>query len=542
MRKIDPRDLAFWLSVLALIATRLVLISDLSVHVVYSPHDDSMYVERAYHLLRGEGFGPYDSTIIVKYPGISLWLAGVRAIGLPYLISINALHIIAGLYMVAALLRCAVNRWVVLAALGLYLFNPIAFGSEWFRVLREPLSTSLFIVMLAATLHILKVLENGRIPWTHAAIFTAAFAFSVFLREDDRLLWGLLFLSGAALAWWAMRLPGKRKALAFVAITVIASAALAKGYEYSLRAFYERHYGLPIIHELSEGEYPRFLAAVRSIHSAKDNRMVMASQETLAKLYIEVPRLRPVIERLPPPGPRSFSCQFHGVCSEWASGWIALWIRDAAFRAGMTPSLLQAQDYYRAARQDIEQACTTGKFTCTEKGKGLVPPMELRWTRAYVAEALRLLKTLVAPDPHTVGAQPKSDDVPIEVVRQYEGVVMTTRPQIDVNTTYAAEENALGFIRIILARILKWVNALLLLAGAAALILRAWWSDRYPLGPLAMLGLVFALYSVLRLATLSYVAVYLGSFDSRMMFSLYAAGVFLAPTLISDAVAVVRRR
>ena len=64
------------------------------------------------------------------------------------------------------------------------------------------------------------------------------------------------------------------------------------------------------------------------------------------------------------------------------------WIKDEAFRAGLTPSLPQAQAYFRRIRADIERACVEGRLRCVGKGAAMVPPMELRWARAYVGESL----------------------------------------------------------------------------------------------------------------------------------------------------------
>lgn len=47
-------------------------------------------------------------------------------------------------------------------------------------------------------------------------------------------------------------------------------------------------------------------------------------------------------------------------------------------------------------------------------------------------------------------------------------------------------------------------------------------------GPLVLVMLVFGVYSLLRFSILSYVAVFMGAFDPRMMFSTYTAGTFLA--------------
>ena len=84
-----------------LIAFRLAVTADLTLQVLYGPVDDGLYVSRAFHLLQGEAFGPYDSRLLAKLPGLSLWMAGVSWLGIPYLLSIGLLYAGAGLYFTA---------------------------------------------------------------------------------------------------------------------------------------------------------------------------------------------------------------------------------------------------------------------------------------------------------------------------------------------------------------------------------------------------------------------------------------------------------
>src|SRR5437870_3900971 len=80
-----------WVACGWLILIKLALVSDLAVLMVFSPHDDQLYVSRAYHLLKDGTYGPYDSRLLVKLPGLSLLLAAVRRLGIPYLIFLNLL-------------------------------------------------------------------------------------------------------------------------------------------------------------------------------------------------------------------------------------------------------------------------------------------------------------------------------------------------------------------------------------------------------------------------------------------------------------------
>lgn len=533
----------FWFVVVLMVGIKLVLVSDLSVMISYSPHDDSLYVERAFAFLSSHGFGPYDSKVLVKYPGISLWLAGGRLLGLPFLLSVHLTYLVAGLYMLGAFLRCGTHRGIALLAFGFFLFNPITFGVEWTRVLREPLSMGIFTALTASMLYITAGIASGKRIWLHLMIFSLAFAFSLYLREDDRLLWGLLALFVAVLTWQARQRVGGWSGIEALPLIVVlfVPVGTALAYEAVLRDFVERNYGMPILHEYSEGEYPRFMAAIRSIDSAKDNRLVMVSQEKLQKLRGVVPRLAPLIDSLPPPGPSTHSCKWHGICSEWANGWIAFWIRDAAYQAGLTPSLTAAQAYFREARFDIERACQDGRLKCTSRGSALVPPMELRWARAYVAEAWRLAGIAISPDPNVIGTPQLFYDVHVELGRKFQAVTMTDRFDTQFQTSFANRAAApvfsspLAEYRVRIVKPYQVGACALLLAAFLFFAWKLWTIERRPLSPVAAVVIVVGLYILGRFLILSYVAVFMGAFDSRMMFSTYTVATFLALPFIYDS-------
>ncbi len=540
-------NIAFWLVVAGVVALKLVLISDLSVQIKFLPHDDSLYVGRAYYLLLGQGYGPYDPRILEKYPGISLWLAAMRLLGIPFLLSVNVLYILSGLYVLTGLLKCGVRRSLAFAAFMLFLFNPITMGYEWVRVIREPLDTGLLALVLGAMLHVYRATGEGRAAWAHLAVIASAFAFSLFMREEDRLLWALLGLFWLGVAWHAYRArPPSRALVAFVVAAALVPAASGKLYEYALRAFAEEHYGQPVLNELEEGEYPRLLAAIRSINDAKDNRLVMVTQGALHKLRVVAPDFAPVIDRLPTPSAGSFSCRIQGVCSEISNGWMPFWIKDAAFEAGLTPTLPAAQAYFRNVREEIERACEAKKLHCTERGRSLIPPMEFRWTRAYVGEAWRLAKMAFGPDPNVLSLPPVTYNVPIDLGRRFQAVTMTSRFDTLWQSSFADRPNRplyqspLWASRTALTKPYRAFAALLLIAALVALGIRIWLADVSTLGPLSLTIAVFGIYLLLRFVALSYVAVFMGHFEPRMMFATYALGTYFALPLIACAVSATR--
>ena len=424
---------AFWIAVVSVVFLKLLLLSGAAVQMVYSPHDDGLYVSRAFHLLMDGGLGPYDARLLVKLPGISLWMAGLRLLGIPYLFAINLLFALTGIYFISALKRCNLNKLFLFLLFSLYLFNPVTIDHQWFRVMREPLSICLLVSMLASMLFILVYLMEARdakvrhLSWSHMSMLAVAFSFTLMVREEDRLLYALLVMFMILVVWqyWlTFRELNflKRVGVIFIFCSPITLAAIGN---VAMRSYVERHYGVPLLHDFGEGEFPRMIAAIRSVESQKDNRHVMITQEALGKIRAAVPLFVPVIDRLPAPSQTSYSCERFKVCSEWTNGWELFWVKDAAFQSGLTPTLPAAQAYFRSVRLEIERACQEGRLTCRGKGSGLLPTFELRWTRALLQEILGILRMMTMPGIGVVGTPPPTYPVDVDYGRMYQVVTMS---------------------------------------------------------------------------------------------------------------------
>jgi hypothetical protein len=416
-----------WFGVSVLVLIKLLLLSGSAVQMVYSPHDDGLYVSRAFHLLMDGSLGPYDARLLVKQPGISLFLAGDRLLGIPYLFSINLLFALAGVYFVAALICFNVNRLLVFFVYSIYLFNPASIDWQWFRVMREPLSISLLVLILGSMLFIFSYLQQKRLSVAHLAMLAMSFAFALMVREEDRLLYALLIMFVGFVFWqyWPMFREQswlKRLGVLFLIFMPFTLAAIENS---AMRSYVDRHYGAPLLHDFGEGEFPRMIAAIRSVESRKDNRHVMITQEALGKIRVAVPMFAPVIDRLPGPSETSYSCGRFKVCSEWTNGWELFWVKDAAFQAGLTPTLPAGQAYFRNVRLEIERACKEGKLQCRDKGQGLLPPFELRWTRAFLQEMSGVFKMMMAPGIGVVGIPPATYPVDVDYGRMYQMVTMS---------------------------------------------------------------------------------------------------------------------
>jgi hypothetical protein len=417
-----------WLACGCLILIKLALVSDLAVSMIYSPHDDGLYISRAYHLLVDGTYGPYDARLLVKVPGLSLLLAFVRRLGIPYLIFLNLLYASAGLYMVAALRRCRFDHRLLMALFAVFVLNPVTLHEQWVRILRDNADAALLLLFFTAMIFILQGVQKRQTAFFSCLLFSAVFALGLLMREEAVLGYVPLLVFDAILVWqarrsgWMKTLSG-RWGLAFILILPLALGAYGKS---RARAFALSRYGRPILHEMSEGEYPKLIASMRSV-SAQTNRLVMITQDGLAKMRQAVPTLAPVIDRLPPPGtgPYNFSYQRFGISDEWTNGWMVFWIKDVAHEAGLTPNLVKAQNYFREARIAIDAACRDGRLACHEDGKGLLPPFHLRWSRAFGQELRGILVMTFSPNIDLTAPPPLTYPVSVEYGRMYQFVTMT---------------------------------------------------------------------------------------------------------------------
>lgn len=531
----------FYGCALIAVVIRLIMTSDMGVHTIYAPHDDLLYVLRAYYLLTDWTLGQYDARTLVKLPGFSFFLAGIRLLGLPYLLTILLLYSAAGLYCLAVLRRAGVPAGVLLGAFVLYVFNPVTYDEQSFRVMREPLSIVLVVTILGAMGHLLHHAQNGRGAWLHTLILAIGCAFLMLVREEDVIFYVVLVLFGVILTVFAKERLDAIRALKLTALTLGVTLAVILAGNGAMRLFVMDRYGAPILHDFGAGEFPKLLAAMRSIETAKDNRLVMPTQETLLKLREAVPELVPLIDKLPRPGLGTYSCERFKVCSEWTSGYMYFWIKDAAFASGHTPDLASAQEYYRHIRLEIERACHEGRLHCRPTGTGMFPPFELRWTRAFVHEGRKAMGMMWHP-PFTDPGFPQDAPVDDQTAKLYKAITMTPYdaplPTIigGSNNGVTAKTNPyqspLNGMKYAVEWCFSAFGGLTLIAGLTGflyLLLIARHRDSRIL--LGIAGIA-TFYALIRLLALAYVSIYMGFLDPRMYFSTYVVAMLLALPLI----------
>jgi hypothetical protein len=216
------------------------------------------------------------------------------------------------------------------------------------------------------------------------------------------------------------------------------------------------------------------------------------------------------------------------------------WIKDAAGSAGLTPSLEKGQAYFADVRAQINRACESGTLKCTPKGEGLLPPFELRWTRAFLSAFSSLVAMTSSPDPNTIVDPPLTYNVPLALGRIFQAITMTSQFDSAAQTSVINSPERAQYVsplsswRAPLSRWLRVLGAVLIVVGCVALVIRWIWYPNAPETALLWIVTLFLAFSALRLAALSYVAVFMGPFDSRMVFVTYTGALLCSVLAIAE--------
>ena len=506
---------------------KLLYVLNIDVHIRYSPFDDSLYVLRAFDYIHGNAWGPYDEYILSKLPGISIWLVVSRSLGIPYLFGINVLYCLAGLLVVHGVLKEGIKKEGVLIGYCVYLFNPVTFNIGWSLVMREALSSIFTVAIVGISLQLLNNKNKASFLWI--IIFSVLFGFVQIIREEDKLYWVYLFLLMGALQ--LHNKTNNKKAFYISIIILIFSTFSTMIINSALRSYNESKYGLKILNDYSEGEFPKLMANLRSIDSNIDNRLVMVPNEVIQKLKILIPEFKPVLDRLPEPGFLTYSCKLHGVCNEWSNGWMPWWIKKSIGEAGFSPNLIEGQAYIKSINSKIENLCSSAHLKCQMRGEGLIPVFELRWTRAFVYELFTLIKMVIFPELNFYVSEQNHLNVSESLLYKYEYVTLSKLFSIE-NYSKALINDEI-FIKTSLD-ILSIFYGILISLGIIASILRYFYYPGYHITSTFLVCVIFIFYCIIRLFALSYIAVFMGPFETRIIYSMNTCLSMLCIFVIID--------
>lgn len=400
---------ALFVAILFFGILRQMLIIGMPVFVRGSTCDDVLMIEMAEGLSKGQWLGKYSGLTLMKGCFYPAFIAATYKIGIPALHAITALHTLACGFFVFELRPLIRKKWKGLVLFVLLLFEPASFAERTFQADYRNSLTILQVLFLFGTVFGLYLnYGKSRLGDFLKAVFLGMCLLSFWNTREDA-VWVLPFvlvgsiivliravvLSGPASAEthrrnrlrdfssgisapktsadstgetvYAAFSPGVSsqrrfdisermcKILFAGALCVIPFVFLFGGNEL-IRQKNKEIYGLPIRLEASEGNFSRALRSIYSVRNEEEIRYVSVTKEKLDRLYAVSPSLQSIRGELNKYLASYDKADRHRGDGEVEDGWFLWALRRAAFDAGKTRSLAEAESFYGTVSKEIEEA------------------------------------------------------------------------------------------------------------------------------------------------------------------------------------------
>lgn len=355
-----------WLSALILLscALRLILCSSLPIIALYAPHDDLLMVQLATQILTGSWLGPYTENTLVKGIVFPLFLSSANALGIPYLMLLTVFNLTACAVFTYGVSKVTQNRLVLAAVFLVLSWNPVFSAAETFqRIYRCSLTPAQSLLLIASWFLMYYYSGRSLKKMGFWSVIAGIVTFSMMnCREDG--IWILPFtvtvmilgISGAALHLRRHHIT-RRQAVCSAALFIL-PCFLLEGGNLCISAVNRLHYGVFLVNELNQGEFPRMIKAIYTAAPEADDPSgyISVQRKEMERLYEASPTLasiRPELEksmdswgafgRLPEDG-------------EVENGWFFWSVRSALADAGYFTDASKCQQFCGKAADELEEA------------------------------------------------------------------------------------------------------------------------------------------------------------------------------------------
>ena len=344
--------------------------------------DDALFIRLATSLAEGRWLGSYDEMTLVKGAFYPAFIAASHLVGVPLLVAQQFVSLIASAVTAFVLHRIGLPRSWAAAVFILLVLNPVPWHPDPLRVTREPLYTSLGLLVVAlATLILFD--RDWRARWGASSAIALGVCFGGYWLTREESVWlypSLLVLVAVAIFRAERTRASVRPVLILVAIVVAGFSAVAGGVA-TLNAV---HYGSFLTNEVREGDMAHAYGALMRVRQDEPAPRVFFAADAARRAYEVSPAARELEPSLS--GERGQSWRRIGCdalkldpCpTGFGGGWFMWAVRDAVKAAGHMTDAASAQRFYVRLAREINEACAAKRIECSAERSSMMPGMN--WT------------------------------------------------------------------------------------------------------------------------------------------------------------------
>ncbi len=399
--KQNPRDIALplvLLAGLALLCAKLVLASAQQVFLwpEEAVLDENVMYDGARSITNGGWLGEYGWKTLSKHSFFALWLAGLHALGIPFLLGGQLLWAAAAIAAAWAFAPALKRNWAVLLLFAVLLFSPSSTANPAplgyiTRVYRDNIFPALCLLCVAGMAgYVLRATGRLRRGVGWLVVAGLAFAACCLTREDG--WWLLPFLVGGAVvalvvllrqkALWA----NKKALLARCGVLLIPFVLFAAG-DAAWRGANLAVYGRFIVSDFSGGEFADAYGAMTRVTHEHWQSKADVPLDVRRQLYDKVPAFAPFEALLESEG---YLNRYAGD-AEYSSGSFYWALREAAAALGHYENPETARAFWAGLASAINALCDTGEVAAGGRRSSVNPPIRAEYIGPVLAETAHSL-------------------------------------------------------------------------------------------------------------------------------------------------------
>lgn len=366
MRMVKLRILKFLANLSGVLFVLLSLHLPLSIYATAS-HDDGFFISKGYSIISGQWLGDFNNLTLIKGPVYSIFLALNSLIGIPITITTALVFILMVVFAARVMAALGLNKTSILLLSILLFLNPAYFPT---RVIRDNLYFVLtVVVLLSILLQFVVESKKGFDKFT----FIYGLCFGVFWSTREEGVWLIpsIFIAMAYGFYYVG--DGNRVALSKKLALYLGSALLVI---VAISSINYAKYGQFAVVDFKAKGFVGALDALNSIDVGEEQLYLPVPSSKREVAYSVSPSFMQLKEYFDGPGRgwTEHGCRIYtNTCGDYAGGWFMWALRDAAQYVGKYDSAQGSENFYRAIKDEILNACKSSKIACREKTIPFLP-------------------------------------------------------------------------------------------------------------------------------------------------------------------------
>ena len=343
-----------------------------------NPHDDTLFLSQAFHILAGEWLGPYNQFPLLRGPFYPIWIRFVYVLGVPLIHANDFLYLGACLLTMRALLPLESGHPILFFIFVLLYFAPHTYDyATVSHAFRMQINSSLVLLVCASSLGlgIRMIYRSGPIlPWS--LLLGLSFSFFWYTREEGIWILPALLLLVICVGGLMIHRDGWSTLGATILHCFVVPGVVLAICTSALLLMNNHFYGAPVVRDIKAKQFKHAYNGLLRIKSEELLEDVHVTRKTLRKLYELSPKmkeLKPHLEYTAENVP-FFGGQLRAAIFIFA-------VRDATAAAGYyDQDAAETLEFYKELGDELEALCDIDQVECGNLLLSMVPLWRYEYT------------------------------------------------------------------------------------------------------------------------------------------------------------------